>query len=109
MSETKARSWAMGDRRLDPREAVAVAYRDLRTMAGHPPLEANDKLYEDRVRVPRIPLDAAEADAMLQMTTIFMDATAADPSASLCTYCGYSDDELRRGKPAVIVGKERGR
>jgi hypothetical protein len=97
----------LDDCRLDPTAAVTMDYRDLVAMAGRPPLETDSKLYDDPVRVPRIQLDAAEADAMLQMSTVFLDATdpaaMANPEAAICTYCGYTDDELRRGKPAVIV------
>jgi hypothetical protein len=46
---------------------------------------------------------------MMQMTTTVTDATnpvvATNPEAAICTYVGYTIDELRRGKPAVIVGK----
>ena len=55
----------------------------------------------DLVYVPRIPLDAAEADAMLRMMTITVDATQPvpdpsnfDPESALKTYAGYTDQEL---------------
>ena len=49
--------------------------------------------------MPRIPRDAAEADAMMQSFTILGDATrpVADPKDSLRYYAGYSEAELLRG------------
>jgi len=43
----------------------------------------------------------AEAQAMLRMSTITVDAT--DPNCRQRVYAGYTLDELRGGKPAVIV------
>jgi hypothetical protein len=52
-------------------------------------------------------VDATEAKAMLRMTTIVTDATdpvvVTNPKAAIRTYSGYTNDELRRGKPAVLV------
>jgi hypothetical protein len=56
------------------------------------------------VYVPRIPTDTNEAAAMLKMTTLLADLTdPTDPEGSIRTYAGYTDDELRRGKPVVMV------
>jgi hypothetical protein len=102
----------LSDCPLDPATAVTMDFRDLCATSGRP-LEPDNALYHDRVRVPRIPIDAAEADAMGRMTTLVTDmsdpkAMAAamknnDPNALIHTYCGYTADELRRGKPAVMV------
>jgi len=88
--------------RLDPDEAVPMSERELFAMVGaEPPADAGT------VYVPRVPVDAAEAGAMLDMMTVFMDATRAapgiDPNSLLRTYAGYTDEELRRGGTAVIV------
>jgi hypothetical protein len=96
----------LGDFRLDPDAAVTMPFRDLHVAAGYPPLEIDSKLYHDIAYVPRLPVDAAEAKDMLQMTTIVMNAadfTTTDPDAAFRTYVGYTNDELRRGKPAVVV------
>jgi hypothetical protein len=50
-----------GDYRLDPDRAVTMPFRDLYVMAGMPPLDPDDKFYHDSVRVPRVPVDTAEA------------------------------------------------
>jgi hypothetical protein len=94
----------LGDCPLDPAAAVTMIHDDLFAMAGHP-LEKGGKLGDEPIYIPRIPHDAAEANAMLQMATIFTDlcdpAALANPQAAIRTYAGYTDDELRRGKPAV--------
>jgi hypothetical protein len=89
--------------RLDPRLAVSIRQGDLWALAGKPLGDdapdvgfANEPIY-----VPRVPLDATEADAMLRMITVYVDAT--DPSAGARTYAGYTEDELRRDRPAVRV------
>lgn len=98
----------LGDFRLDPDAAVTMPFRDLHVAAGYPPLEIDSKLYHDVAYVPRFPVDAVEAKDMLQMTTIVMNAadfTNTDPDAAFRTYVGYTNDELRRGKPALVVDK----
>ena len=100
----------LSDYRLNPQDAVTMPYRDLLVMAGLPPLvETDGKLYHEVAYVPRLPRDADEARAMLQFTTIFVDATnpiaVANPQDAVCTYVGYTDDELRRDKPAVVIGR----
>jgi hypothetical protein len=92
------------DVRLDPDEAVAMPERELLTMAGKQ-VPANHP--DDMIYVPRIPVDAAEADAMLKMMTVFMDATRAapgiDPKSLIRTYAGYTEEELRRDQPIVRI------
>src|SRR5262249_1529779 len=56
--------------------------------------------------VPRIPIDAAEAKAMLAMTIITTDAT--NPSAGVKTYAGYTDKELSGGRPYVRIAHGEG-
>ena len=67
--------------KLDPRLAVSIPMADLCKLAGKPPLP------DGLVYVPRIPRDAAEADAMLGMITISADLTdpqvAIDPEAAI--------------------------
>jgi hypothetical protein len=95
--------------RLDPRQAVSIKEADLFALANHP--LAPGVTGEDLYYVPRIPLDAAEAEAMLQMTTIFTDmadpmavaAAVNDPKSLIKVYAGYTEAELLRGKPGVRV------
>lgn len=89
---------------LNPDDAVAMNERELFTLArGKFP----NGIRDDSIYVPRIPHDAAEADAMLQMMTITLDATnpvaIVRPEDAIRTYAGYTDEELRRGKPSVSV------
>src|SRR4051794_31556141 len=92
------------DLRLDPDKAVAMHERDLLTMAGKQ-VSANHP--DDMIYVPRIPVDAAEADAILKMMTVFLDATRAapgiDPKSLIRTYAGYTEEELRRDQPIVRI------
>jgi hypothetical protein len=56
--------------------------------------------------VPRIPRDAAEADAMLQILRVMADTTAPGTETAedaIRSYAGYTNDELLCGRPAVIV------
>jgi hypothetical protein len=55
----------LGKRRLDPQQAVTMPMTELATLAGRPwkPLE------DDLIYVPRVPINASEADAMLSMIT----------------------------------------
>jgi hypothetical protein len=85
--------------RLNPRDTVCIPYGNLLALAGKQ-IDPNSDLFNDPTYVPRIPIDAAEADAMLSMSTIFADAT--NPTTPMRTYAGYTDDELR-GKPAVLI------
>jgi hypothetical protein len=98
---------------LDPREAVCMPYRDLLALAGRQiadptsdpasgsvpeqtlPETAPETLPEV-VYVPRIPIDAAEAEAMLRMTTTLAGGNAAtDPAIPEArTYAGYTSAEL---------------
>ena len=95
----------LGDYPLDPAAAVTMATNDLATMAARPRLDG--ELGDKPIYVPRIPHDAAEADAMLKMLTVFTDlcdpAALANPADAIKTYAGYTDAELHRGKPAVRV------
>jgi hypothetical protein len=97
--------------RLDPGKAVSMPFSALAEMAGLPELSEETK--EDQIYIPRVPLNADEAKAMLNMLIIFvdgskdaMDAAAAagiNPADLIIHYAGYTNDELRGGKPAVIV------
>jgi hypothetical protein len=85
------RLWAQG--RLDAAEARPFAVRDLYALAGR------SYSFDDLVFVPRIPLDAAEAEMMLNTMTGISDRT--DPKGSpfgdvVELYAGYTRDELRR-------------
>jgi hypothetical protein len=82
--------------RLDPRNAVSMPEADLFALAGKPLPGASGSIY-----VPRVPIDAAEADAMLRMLTVVADAT--DPSAEVRTYAGYTNEELAGGRPHVRI------
>ena len=96
----------LGDCPLDPATAVAITEEDILALANHP-LAKDDKFGDKPIYVPRIPHDAAEADAMLRMMTVLTDlcdpTALADPQAVIKTYAGFTDDELRRGKPAIRV------
>jgi hypothetical protein len=87
---------------LNPDDAVGISERDLYVLArGHCP----EGLGDDTVYVPRIPRDAAEADAMLGMFTLFTDATkpVADPKDAMRLYAGYTEAELLRDKGVGVV------
>ena len=87
---------------LDPDEAVRINEGDMYRLAkGHCP----DGLGEDTIYVPRIPRDAAEANAMMETFTILSDATkpTADPKGNMRLYAGYSEAELMRGGVGVSV------
>jgi hypothetical protein len=92
---------------LDPAAAVTMLFRELQAMAGYPPLESDSEIFNNVAYMPRVLLDATEAKAMLQMTTISLDATdpaaMTNPQAALRTYVGYTEAELRGGKPGVLV------
>lgn len=83
--------------RLDPRDAISMPEADLFALAGKP-LNCGD---DDMVYVPGIPIDASEADAMLRMMTIVVDAT--NPTIPPRTYAGFTNEELSGGKTHVIV------
>ena len=96
-NEFKMTATVIGDYMLDPDDAIAIPLRDLCTIRGR---EATpEDLPDELVYVPRIPRDAAEADAMLQRLIIFSDITR--PEQGIRDFAGYTEDELRRGKPAV--------
>ena len=94
------------DYRLNPDDAVPVALNDIHRIAGLPPVpdDENEQIY-----APRIPRSADEADAMLDMTIIFTDATkitpeiVTNPSSAIRTYVGYTQEELLRGSVGVSV------
>jgi hypothetical protein len=102
--EFKMMVGVLGDCPLDPATAVTMAEKDILALANHP---LADEFGDTPIYVPRIPHDAAEAKAMLEMATIFTDMTdpvaLANPEAGIKHYAGFTDDELRRGKPAVRV------
>jgi hypothetical protein len=96
---------------LDPQDAVCIPYRDLLVLAGRqidptsdpaPQMQGSESIPEtsspetvpETVYVPRIPIDAAEAEAMLRMT-----ATVAAK-----TYAGYASEEL--GAVVLIPQRE---
>jgi hypothetical protein len=80
---------------LDPQDAVRIPYADLLALAGRQTLTGDsptrDSSMPETIYVPRIPIDAAEAVAMLRMT-ITVSAGASIPEAR--TYAGYTDAEL---------------
>lgn len=88
---------------LDPADAVTMREVDLHAKAGLPLLPSRDP--NEVYYVPRIPVDADEAKAMMQLLTIVADMTVPhkNPADANRIYAGYTDDELRRGKPAVLV------
>jgi hypothetical protein len=94
---------------LDPREAVCIPYRDLLALAGRqidpasdPASDSIPETLPETVYVPRIPIDAFEAEAMLRMTvTVSADAStdpATDPAMLPRTYAGYTSEELSKPK-----------
>jgi len=87
------------DYRLDPRDAVSMLTSDLCALAGKP--LSDSTIASEPIYVPRIPIDATEADAMLRMIVVTTDAT--NPSARVKTYAGYTDKELSGGRPYVRV------
>jgi hypothetical protein len=85
--------------RLNPAAAVSMTNGELFALAGSP-LHDNKAFAAELIYVPRIPVDASEAEAMLGMVTVFMDATK--PGLPLPrTYAGYTDQEL--SEPHVKV------
>jgi hypothetical protein len=109
---------------LNPDKAIEIQWADLLAVSGRsdpsddPPFKKDDPLW-----VPRLPVDATEAKAMLRMTQICIDATAPvfiDCTLALAsragefadaldlpgprTFCGYTRDELARGRTYVRVG-----
>jgi hypothetical protein len=88
--------------RLDPRAAVSMSTGDLFALAGKS-LARDDPVASKPIYVPRIPRDAAEADAMLRMTVVIADAT--NPSSGVRTHAGYTNEELSGGRPHVLVGR----
>jgi hypothetical protein len=105
---------------LDPQDAVCIPYRDLLALAGRQIDPANDPASDsaipetlpetlpemlpetslpETVYVPRIPNDAAEAEAMLRITVTVSaaaSATATDPAMSPRTYAGYTSEEIHK-------------
>jgi hypothetical protein len=79
---------------------MSMKHADLCALAGKP-VEADDRFADDLVYVPRIPIDATEADAMLRMITVTSDVT--NPSAGVRIYAGYTDEELSGGKSHVLA------
>jgi hypothetical protein len=88
------------DYKLDPSDAISMRGADLWAMLGRE--SAPEKLSDELFYLPRIPLDADEAKAMMQMLTVCADLTN-EEKRIVGTYAGYTDDELRRGRPAVFV------
>ena len=93
------------DYQLDPKRAVPITNRELFATAGKtsPP-----ELAELLIYVPRAPLDAEEARAMLDMVTVTADLSGpfspgTDPDSLVKTYAGYTEDELRRGRPGIRI------
>ena len=87
---------------LNPADAVGVSEHSLYEVAGE---EGPEGIFDGQIYLPRIPRDAAEAKAMLQMMTVTADLSGepgSDPTA-IRTYAGYTDAELMRGKPGVRV------
>jgi hypothetical protein len=89
--------------RLNPRDAVTIPNADLFALAGES-LPPDNLCADEPIYVPRIPIDAAEAKAMLAMQIIITDAT--NPSTGVKTYAGYTDKELSGGRPYVRVSHE---
>jgi hypothetical protein len=86
----------------NPAAAISMPHAQLFTLArGSAPADIPS---DELVYVPRLPRDAAEAESLLQMTTITVDATVSD--APLRIYAGYTQDELLRGRPGVVVRGE---
>jgi len=91
---------------LDPKKAVPIPEKDLWAPAsfGRSAGPANGKI----IYAPRVPVDADEAKAMLAMITVTADLSGeypagTDPASLIRTYAGYTDDELRGGRPAVQI------
>jgi hypothetical protein len=80
--------------RLNPQDAVRIPYADLLALAGKQIDHPNSDLIPETAYVPRIPIDAAEAGAMLRMMTTV--AGPADPAMPPRTYAGYTGEELSR-------------
>jgi hypothetical protein len=91
---------------LDPQDAVCIPYLDLLALAGRqidpPTRDSIPETLPEVVYVPRIPIDAAEAEAMLRMTTtvavtVRTGATDPDPATDPAprTYAGYTNEELK--------------
>lgn len=95
----------LDDHRLNPDDAVTIRWGDLCTMAGEESVSDDDEgcegLADELIYVPRIPLNAEEAKAMLKTVTVFMDTTK--PRQGVRDYAGYTNAELMRGKPAVRI------
>jgi len=93
--------------RLDPRNAVSTTNGELFALAGDalPPDEA--EFASKPIYVPRIPISADEAKAMLTMTMVLVDATdpnaATDLESAVRSYAGYTDEELSGGNPSLRV------
>ena len=92
--------------RRDPGHAIAIKKTELYALANYP-LAADDPYGEELYYVPRIPSDAAEADAMLEMTTVVSDLTdpqaVLDPKSTIKICAGYTDEELMGGNPALRI------
>ena len=89
----------IGEYLLDLDEAIPVSMRDLCTIMGRQPLP--EDLPDEPVYVPRIPRDADEAGAMLQTLTVLTDTTKR--SIRIRDYAGYTNAEMLRGQPAVLI------
>lgn len=82
---------------LDPSKAICMSEADLFSLAKGEPYPAG--LRDDGVYVPRLPRDAAEANAMFGTYTITLDATVpwdgiGEPP--MRNYAGYTEAELLR-------------
>jgi hypothetical protein len=83
------RTWAT-DAPLDPRNADATTLGELHELADRPEEEMDSRDADLLVKVPRIPINAAEARRMMGMINCIADGTM---------YAGYTNDEL-----AVLPG-----
>jgi len=89
----------IGEYLLDLDEAVPVSMRELCAIMGRTPLP--EDLPDEPVYVPRMPRDAIEADAMLKTMTVLTDITKAP--GWIREYAGYTNAEMLRGKPGLVV------
>jgi hypothetical protein len=82
-----------------PATAISMPYAQLLTLAtGSAPADIPP---DELVYVPRLPRNAAKAEALLETTIITTDATV--PSMPLRIYAGYTQDELLHGRTGVVV------
>lgn len=99
MTNERERSWATGA--LDPRDAISTTIGEMYALAGKPlPTDEYFASYaKTTVYVPRIPVDAAEANGMMMMHTILTD----EPNKP--NYAGYTYQELSGGMAYVVAGR----